>query len=219
MFRDHGSYHVYAIFTKSRVADELCRKIDEFFARHPQWKNAGSTSRRFIRNGPNTVVHVSHCLGVYDSSWIRGGTHSTTGIFGFPGVYESDNVGNEARAQEQDANVRRSLLAWGSPRRSRLIWLRLAGSAWTFCVILGSTSVADDKTEQGVCLDVIGYTINLTDKRVLIARLFKDFTRVCQHGHDEAYQPEDSSSGWRRTGRDTDEFAGVCDSSAAHCTG
>jgi hypothetical protein len=39
------------------------------------------------------------------------------------------------------------------------------------CVdLLGSTSVTDDKTEQGVCLDVIGYTINLTDKRVLIAR-------------------------------------------------
>jgi hypothetical protein len=52
MFRDHGSYYVYAIFTKSRVADELCGKIDEFFARHPPWKNAGCTSRRFIRTDP-----------------------------------------------------------------------------------------------------------------------------------------------------------------------
>jgi hypothetical protein len=40
------------------------------------------------------------------------------------------------------------------------------------CVdLLGSTAVADDKTEFGVCLDVIGYTINLPEKRVLIARI------------------------------------------------
>jgi hypothetical protein len=46
--------------------------------------------------------------------------------------------------------------------------------------LLGSTSVADDKTEQGVCLDVIGYTINLTDKRVLSAK--KNFLRAL-HGY------------------------------------
>jgi hypothetical protein len=45
------------------------------------------------------------------------------------------------------------------------------------CVdLLGSTPVADDKTEQGVHLDVIGYTINLPEKRVLIAR--KNFLKA-----------------------------------------
>jgi hypothetical protein len=52
LFRDHSSYQVFAIFTKSRIADEICSKIDEFFGRHPQWKNAGSTTRRFIRTDP-----------------------------------------------------------------------------------------------------------------------------------------------------------------------
>ena len=36
--------------------------------------------------------------------------------------------------------------------------------------LLGSGAVADDKTEHGVRLDVIGYTLDLTQERVLIAR-------------------------------------------------
>jgi hypothetical protein len=36
--------------------------------------------------------------------------------------------------------------------------------------LLGSGAVADDKTEQGVRLDIIGYTVCLTTMRVLIAR-------------------------------------------------
>ena len=41
----------------------------------------------------------------------------------------------------------------------------------TICTdLLGSGAVADDKTEHGVRLDVIGYTLDLTEKRVLIAR-------------------------------------------------
>lgn len=36
--------------------------------------------------------------------------------------------------------------------------------------LLGPESVADDKTEYGVRLDVIGYTINLPDHRILISR-------------------------------------------------
>ena len=36
--------------------------------------------------------------------------------------------------------------------------------------LLGSTAVADDKTEVGVRIDVIGYTIDLTTERVLIAK-------------------------------------------------
>jgi hypothetical protein len=53
--------------------------------------------------------------------------------------------------------------------------------AGRICVdLLGATSLADDKTEQEVCLDVIGYTINLTDKRVLIAR--KNFLKAL-HGY------------------------------------
>jgi hypothetical protein len=39
------------------------------------------------------------------------------------------------------------------------------------CVsLLGSGAVADDKTEHGVRLDVIGYTIDLPHQRVLISR-------------------------------------------------
>jgi hypothetical protein len=41
-------------------------------------------------------------------------------------------------------------------------------------------SVADEKTEQGLCLDVIGCTINLTDKRVFIAK--KNFLKAL-HGY------------------------------------
>jgi hypothetical protein len=49
------------------------------------------------------------------------------------------------------------------------------------CVdLLGSTAVADDKTEHGICLDVIGYTINLPEKRVLIAK--KKFLKAL-HGY------------------------------------
>jgi hypothetical protein len=49
------------------------------------------------------------------------------------------------------------------------------------CVdLLGSTAVADDKKEHGVCLDVIGYTINLPEKRVLIAK--KNFLKAL-HGY------------------------------------
>jgi hypothetical protein len=41
----------------------------------------------------------------------------------------------------------------------------------TICTdLLESGAVADDKTEHGVRLDVIGYTLDLTEKRVLIAR-------------------------------------------------
>ena len=36
--------------------------------------------------------------------------------------------------------------------------------------LLGPGSVADDKTESGVRLDMIGYTISLPDNRVLISR-------------------------------------------------
>jgi hypothetical protein len=57
-------------------------------------------------------------------------------------------------------------------------------AARRLCVdLLGSTAVADDKTEFGVCLDVIGYTINLSEKRVLIAR--KNFLKVL-HGYISA---------------------------------
>ena len=39
------------------------------------------------------------------------------------------------------------------------------------CVgLLGPGSVADDKTEHGVRLDIIGYTVNLPEERVLISR-------------------------------------------------
>ena len=36
--------------------------------------------------------------------------------------------------------------------------------------LLGPTAVADDKSESGIRLDVIGYTIDSAKKRVLIAR-------------------------------------------------
>ena len=49
------------------------------------------------------------------------------------------------------------------------------------CVdLLGSNAVADDKTERGVCLDVIGYTINLPERQILIAR--KNFLKAL-HGY------------------------------------
>jgi hypothetical protein len=38
--------------------------------------------------------------------------------------------------------------------------------------LLGSGAVADDKTEHGVRLDVIGYTIDLPSERVLISRKY-----------------------------------------------
>jgi hypothetical protein len=56
------------------------------------------------------------------------------------------------------------------------------------CVdLLGSTSGVDDKTELGVCLDVIGYTINLTDKRVFIAKeiFLKALNGYISKRHDE----------------------------------
>jgi hypothetical protein len=52
LFRDPSSYQVFAIFTKSRIADEICSKIDEFYGRHPHWKNAGRTTCRFICTDP-----------------------------------------------------------------------------------------------------------------------------------------------------------------------
>jgi hypothetical protein len=61
--------------------------------------------------------------------------------------------------------------------------------------LLGSGAVADDKTEHGVRLDVIGYTLDLTQERVLIAR--KNFltalhgfisTDVTQHLNLKAVQ-------------------------------
>jgi hypothetical protein len=36
--------------------------------------------------------------------------------------------------------------------------------------LLVSGAVVDDKTEHGVRLDVIGYTLDLTQERILIAR-------------------------------------------------
>ena len=45
--------------------------------------------------------------------------------------------------------------------------------------LLGPEAVADDKSESSTRLNVIGYTIDLTKKRVLIAR--KNFL-TAQHG-------------------------------------
>jgi hypothetical protein len=39
-----------------------------------------------------------------------------------------------------------------------------------FTALLGSGAVADDKTEHGVPLNIIGYTVCLPTMRVLIAR-------------------------------------------------
>jgi hypothetical protein len=52
LFTDLGSRHVYPIFSKTRIADDLCERIDEFFDRHPQWKITGSMTRRFVRTDP-----------------------------------------------------------------------------------------------------------------------------------------------------------------------
>ena len=42
--------------------------------------------------------------------------------------------------------------------------------------LLGPESVADDKAEYGVRLDVNGYTINQPDHRVLISRYLRPCT-------------------------------------------
>jgi hypothetical protein len=50
-------------------------------------------------------------------------------------------------------------------------WKRTSTPARKICTsLLGPGTVADDKTESGVRLDMIGYTISLPDNRVLISR-------------------------------------------------
>ena len=52
LFTDLASRQVYPIFSKTRLAEDLCLRIDEFFDRHPQWKVPGSNARRFVRTDP-----------------------------------------------------------------------------------------------------------------------------------------------------------------------
>ena len=49
---DLATRRIYPVFTKDRSAQELCVRMISFFNSHPEWKNAGSTTDRFIRTDP-----------------------------------------------------------------------------------------------------------------------------------------------------------------------
>ena len=50
LFTDLATRRNYPVFTKSRAAEELCKRCNELFQKHPEWQNNSSkTQMRFIR--------------------------------------------------------------------------------------------------------------------------------------------------------------------------
>ena len=96
------------------------------------------------------------------------------GIFGWSGTPAAFQVVTRAITWELKHSLRSSTVMYVDD----IIGVCFAGDLESDLAItrgictdlLGSGAVADDKTEHGVRLDVIGYTLDLTQERVLIAR-------------------------------------------------
>lgn len=106
------------------------------------------------------------------------------GIFGWSGTPAAFQVVTRAISWE----LRHALKSWTLMYVDDIIGVGFEkdieqdlATARRICTdLLGSTAVADDKTESGVCVDVIGYTVNLPERRILIAR--KNFLKAL-HGY------------------------------------
>jgi hypothetical protein len=87
------------------------------------------------------------------------------GIFGWSGTPAAFQVVTRAVLWEMKHALKSSVLMYVDDILGvgfvKDIQRNLAVARRMCVYLLGSTAVADDKTEHGVCLDVIGYTINL----------------------------------------------------------